>query len=220
LINIHFRRKMPIVALCIYADFKADESYTPSRISVRSGTHAQDLEEKQTLELFEPSGWTCIDLTHAGYTYRFDSHGCHRTTRAPEEGGSSRMPLRTFMLQLAILGNHQNGRDTHIRQIKVFAAAASSVGAAVWSGLGSDGVRVARCMLGATVSREDQEKEDALELDRLLAGSLGHSQAGVTPDPRVAANDAEGEAEWAMLGSADLLSGFSTVEMLQHTVLR
>jgi anaphase-promoting complex subunit 10 len=28
-------------------------------------------------------------------------------------------PIRTFMLQIAVLSNHQNGRDTHMRQIKV-----------------------------------------------------------------------------------------------------
>ena len=28
--------------------------------------------------------------------------------------------LKTFFLQIAILRNHQSGRDTHVRQIKVF----------------------------------------------------------------------------------------------------
>ena len=28
--------------------------------------------------------------------------------------------LKAFFVQIAILSNHQNGRDTHIRQIKVF----------------------------------------------------------------------------------------------------
>ena len=31
LVNIQFHRKMTIPAICIYADYKADESYTPSR---------------------------------------------------------------------------------------------------------------------------------------------------------------------------------------------
>ena len=31
LVNIQFRRKMSIDDICLYADFKADESYTPSR---------------------------------------------------------------------------------------------------------------------------------------------------------------------------------------------
>ena len=28
--------------------------------------------------------------------------------------------LRAFLVQLAVLSNHQNGRDTHIRQIKIY----------------------------------------------------------------------------------------------------
>ena len=28
--------------------------------------------------------------------------------------------LKTWLLQLAVISNHQNGRDTHIRQIRVF----------------------------------------------------------------------------------------------------
>jgi anaphase-promoting complex subunit 10 len=30
-------------------------------------------------------------------------------------------PLRTFFLQIAIVAMHQNGRDTHVRQVKIFA---------------------------------------------------------------------------------------------------
>jgi len=31
LINVQFRRKMTVSDICIYADYKADESYTPNR---------------------------------------------------------------------------------------------------------------------------------------------------------------------------------------------
>ena len=33
----------------------------------------------------------------------------------------------TFMIQIAVLGNHQNGRDTHLRQIKLFGPKISTV---------------------------------------------------------------------------------------------
>ena len=29
-------------------------------------------------------------------------------------------PVRAYVLQIAILSNHQNGRDTHVRQVKLF----------------------------------------------------------------------------------------------------
>jgi len=51
----------------------------------------------QQLELVEPSGWIHVPLT--------DTH---------------KKPIRTFMIQIAVLANHQNGRDTHMRQIKVY----------------------------------------------------------------------------------------------------
>ena len=31
LVNIEFRRKTTVQEICIYADFKSDESYTPNR---------------------------------------------------------------------------------------------------------------------------------------------------------------------------------------------
>ncbi len=43
--------------LAIYLDYKLDESYTPSRISIRAGTSFHDLKEIKVLELNEPQGW-------------------------------------------------------------------------------------------------------------------------------------------------------------------
>ncbi|XP_041519307.1 anaphase-promoting complex subunit 10 isoform X3 [Microtus oregoni] len=45
LVNIQFRRKTTVKTLCIYADYKSDESYTPSKISVRVGNHFHNLQE-------------------------------------------------------------------------------------------------------------------------------------------------------------------------------
>jgi len=33
---------------------------------------------------------------------------------------NDRAPVRANFLQLAVLANHQNGRDTHIRQIRIY----------------------------------------------------------------------------------------------------
>lgn len=50
----------------------------------------------EQVELSEPSGWVVVPLK--------DIH---------------EKPVRTFMIQIAVLSNHQNGRDTHMRQIKI-----------------------------------------------------------------------------------------------------
>ena len=31
-----------------------------------------------------------------------------------------RGPLKAFFIQLAVLNNHQNGRDTHLRQVNIY----------------------------------------------------------------------------------------------------
>lgn len=98
LVNISFRRKMTLFNIEFYVSHCLDESYTPAKISVRVGNHLQDLRELALLDFNEPEGWIKIPLRDV------DNN-----------------PIRTFTVQLAILNNHQNGRDTHIRQIKIHA---------------------------------------------------------------------------------------------------
>ena len=56
-------------------------------------------------ELNEPSGWVTILPPP-------DAEG------APDAIGPAMRS--TYFVQVAVLANHQNGRDTHIRQIKIF----------------------------------------------------------------------------------------------------
>lgn len=56
LVNIQFQRKTSVNQIYIYTDYKLDESYTPSRISIRSGTHFNDLQEIEIIDLVEPTG--------------------------------------------------------------------------------------------------------------------------------------------------------------------
>ena len=66
------------------------------RISLRAGTHFNDLIEVDQIELSEPVGWVCVPMKDI-----------------------NEKPIRTFMVQIAVLSNHQNGRDTHLRRIKI-----------------------------------------------------------------------------------------------------
>lgn len=104
LVNIQFRKKTTIQDVWIYADYKADESYTPSRISIRAGTHFSDLQEVEVIDLNEPTGWIAIPLKDAQDKY-----------------------IRTFMIQLAVLSNHQSGRDTHLRNVRVHSPVSQSM---------------------------------------------------------------------------------------------
>ena len=94
---------MRIHEIVIYTDFKLDESYTPSKISIRVGSTFHDLQEIHVEDLNEPTGWVTI---------------LPPTERTADDGADT--ALRTHFIQVAVLANHQNGRDTHIRQIKIF----------------------------------------------------------------------------------------------------
>lgn len=96
LVNIQFRRKTTVKSIYIYTDYKLDESYTPCKLSIRVGTNFNDLEEFDVVFLNEPTGWVMIPIKDI-----------------------RDKPIRTFMIQIAVISNHQNGRDTHMRQIKV-----------------------------------------------------------------------------------------------------
>lgn len=97
-VDIKFQKKTEIVELHVYVDFSADESYTPNKICIRAGSSHFDLKEITTEEFIEPRGWQKISLI-------------------PTEDEEV---FRAKHLQLSVVSNHQNGRDTHIRQIKVF----------------------------------------------------------------------------------------------------
>ena len=68
------------------------------------GSHFNDLTELQQVELNEPSGWIVIHL--------------HEPS-ASESDPATASAVRAFMIQIAVLSNHQNGRDTHLRHIKI-----------------------------------------------------------------------------------------------------
>jgi len=99
LVNIQFQKKVRLKEIEIYADFKQDESYTPNKLSIRAGNSFHDLREIRVVDLEEPVGWMTFPLTPDGSTQEF---------------------LRAYFIQIAVLSNHQNGRDTHIRQIRIY----------------------------------------------------------------------------------------------------
>ena len=97
-VNAQFQHKVEICELAMWCEYKMDESYTPSLISIRAGASCHDLREVRCVELKNPNGWVRVRL------------------RGPDDASY----LRAYFVQIAILANHQNGRDTHVRQIKIF----------------------------------------------------------------------------------------------------
>nr|KAJ3420946.1 Anaphase-promoting complex subunit 10 [Polyrhizophydium stewartii] len=93
-----FTRCTAVAQVSLFLDVQLDESYTPEVVSLRAGNRHHDLREIRRLHLVEPSGWVHIPVNRP-----------------------NRSVMRVFMLQLAVLKNHQSGKDTHIRQVRVWA---------------------------------------------------------------------------------------------------
>lgn len=101
-LNIHFSRLVSILSIRIYLDFESDESYTPTRITLLAGTGYHDLIPFSTLEFTQPKGWINVPLDGVG-------------------GGPDGNTLRAFLVQVKVVENHQNGKDTHVRGLKIYA---------------------------------------------------------------------------------------------------
>ncbi|KRY15519.1 Anaphase-promoting complex subunit 10, partial [Trichinella patagoniensis] len=97
LLTLYFNRLTLISHLCIYVDTDVDGSYTPKTLSIRRGTQLCDMVENVLVHLANFKGWAVIPLCARGRNF-----------------------VSAFILQIAILANHLNGRDSCIRQIKVF----------------------------------------------------------------------------------------------------
>jgi anaphase-promoting complex subunit 10 len=96
-ILVQFHRRVAVSELGLYLDYKLDESYTPKKIRVSAGTTRFDLTPVTEVEFHEPTGWVPIPLLDA-----------------------RQRPLTTFCLQIAMVAMHQNGRDTHVRLVRIF----------------------------------------------------------------------------------------------------
>ncbi len=118
--NIHFSRLVSILSIRIFIDFEADESYTPTRITLLAGTGYHDLIPFSALNFEQPKGWIDVPLDHVG-------------------GGDDGKTLRAFLVQVRIVENHQNGKDTHVRGLKVFARDDRARGGLGGLGLGEEG---------------------------------------------------------------------------------
>lgn len=140
LLNIHFFKLVEIVKLRVYLDFELDESYTPTKMVFLAGMGAYDLTEFGTWEGEGPRGWVEVSLSGVGGGWVVESEGGRREERrggvrglwgfgdgGEEEGGGGGVKrrtgdvLRAMLVQVRVCENHQNGKDTHVRGLQIFA---------------------------------------------------------------------------------------------------
>ncbi|KAB1214559.1 Anaphase-promoting complex subunit 10 [Morella rubra] len=99
LVNIQFQKKVRLQLVVLYVDFKLDESYTPSKISIRAGDGFHNLKEIKTMELVKPTGWVYLSLSGndpRGYLCQhfYVANCC--VVKPSEREGYSRAPDQTL----------------------------------------------------------------------------------------------------------------------------
>ncbi|KAL5611932.1 hypothetical protein BROUX41_000501 [Berkeleyomyces rouxiae] len=101
-LTVYFIKRVSIRTIRFYVNYKEDESYTPTKIVFKSGTGENTLIEFASVELSAPVGWQDVPIFGCG-------------------GGLDGNTLVSYVFQMVILENHQNGKDTHLRGIKIYA---------------------------------------------------------------------------------------------------
>ena len=118
LLSIHFFKLVSIVHMRIYLDFEADESYTPTKIQFLAGMGVHDIQEFAEMSFEQPTGWIDVDFSNVGPIETTEDEDADPSK---EIDWSKRPVLRAFLVQIKILENHQNGKDTHLRAVQLFA---------------------------------------------------------------------------------------------------
>lgn len=114
LLSIHFFKLVSIVHMRIFLDFQSDESYTPTKIQFLAGMGVHDIQEFAEMSFEQPTGWIDVDFSNVGPIVDEEDEEA-------EIDWSKRPVLRAFLVQVKILENHQNGKDTHLRAVQLFA---------------------------------------------------------------------------------------------------
>lgn len=146
-LNIHFYKQVPISHIRMLLDIGQDESYTPTKMEFLAGTSYYDLIPFHKCTLDRPDGWIDVDLSRAGGPTLEEDEALERglqrrdaKERKPllsdEEERLLPQPdkqflrtqrstglgptLRCWLVQIRIIENHQNGKDTHLRGVQIF----------------------------------------------------------------------------------------------------
>ena len=119
-----------IAGIRIYLDFDLDESYTPTKIAFLAGTGYNDLQEWCVMQFEQPRGWLDVDFSGVGAMDGESDDDEQVEDADVTQAGEKRWPvLRAMLVQVQIRENHQNGKDTHLRGLQIFARDKGSGGA-------------------------------------------------------------------------------------------
>lgn len=89
-IQISFARARYVQSVQLFLSFTQDDSYTPEKIDIRAGLTREDVRTVGSVELVEPEGLLTLNIAR-----------------------------RCLYVQVVINSNHQEGKDSHVRHLKV-----------------------------------------------------------------------------------------------------
>jgi anaphase-promoting complex subunit 10 len=141
-IQVHFARRVAISHVCLYLDYNLDESYTPRRLSVQVGMTNHDLmpailPPNTLVEFQEPVGWCIVPLQRAPDPLEDDGSDDEEDEEEdemdddedPSRKNHPKRVVKAHLIQISILSQHQNGRDTHVRQVQLYGPRTNSAAA-------------------------------------------------------------------------------------------
>jgi hypothetical protein len=115
----HFYRRTSVAKVALYLDYAADESYTPSLITVKAGSMATDAEVVAAVELSQPSGWVHISLGNKVALAAAAAAAANGDADATARLSVMDRVTRAHVVIISIEANHQGGRDTRVRHVRL-----------------------------------------------------------------------------------------------------
>ncbi|EPQ29065.1 uncharacterized protein PFL1_03354 [Pseudozyma flocculosa PF-1] len=123
LITITFSRLTHLTHVSLYLDVRQDDSYTPTKLCIRAGTHASDLIPVRTRTFESPQGWKHFLLDKSDTSTPEEEEVDDDDDDEGEGGGTGRGKregIWCWIVQVCVLANHLNGKDTHVRRCVIW----------------------------------------------------------------------------------------------------
>lgn len=130
IVDIYFNKRVEVTLLALFFGFEVDESYSPSVMKVYVGDSINDLTYYEEWHIQRITQW---------YARKFPSHPIKKdksknveTTsiyynrnksknkEKNEEMKEKTLPVKCQVMRLSFPLNHDNGKDTHLRGIRIF----------------------------------------------------------------------------------------------------
>lgn len=123
-ITLQFNKEIKITRVDLLVNLQQDESYTPKRVQIKLGSSPFTLHIVRDVEFAlaeEQNCWWGIELTpvHAIKLVNGLENQPHDVDFTWAGVDTSEF-LRGACIQIAVITTHQQGRDTHIRQVRVY----------------------------------------------------------------------------------------------------